>query len=123
MERGKQKIPADKKASLVRVEMDVIKTSSLVIPYVGQIVSEWQDGSNGRRNGMFVVYYKFENQQWVPVWLNRGSSGGQFPGALREGKALMKEEGFGRSQIPGEFIYPWSPTATYRATVWDSTAP
>ena len=121
MERGKLKIPADKRGTLASAELDVLKSSSLVVPYVGQILSEWDDGSSGNR-GRIVVYYKFENQQWTPVWANRGLSGGVFPGGLREGKALMKEDGFSPRDIPNEFVYPWSPTATYRIKAWDPSA-
>lgn len=119
MQAGQKTIPSEKRSTFVSASIDVVKTSSLVVPYVGQILSDWNDGTSG---GLVVVYFKYENGRWTPVWANRGARGGFFPGALREGKALLTEDGFSRRDIPAEMIYPWSPRATYRIKVWDPSA-
>lgn len=116
METGKLKISEEKRSTLVSATLDVKETTSLVTPYVGQIVSEWDDGAS---DGLIVIYYMYENNHWTPVWCNRGARSGHFPGELREGKALLTDDGFNRGNTPAEWIYPWSINTSYRFKVWD----
>jgi hypothetical protein len=107
-ERGRQKAPQDDEI-LQDVSVDVKKTSSLVYPYVGRIISIWGYKADDRSVDKICIYYKYQNGKWVPTWFNRGGSRVSF-GILTEEEAL-------RTPSLPQMAYPWT-NAHAKFTIW-----
>ena len=96
--RGKEDAVSDDD-KLEDVHVDVKKTSSLVYPYVGRIISTWKTKSS--RGLRYWIYYKFDGIKWTPTWATPGGIG--TIGSLTENEAM-------REPADERMKYPWSST-------------
>jgi hypothetical protein len=121
---GQSKIPSDGYKSaystytLLDLQVDVIRTTSLIYPHAGEIVSDWshiltRDGSQETKR--VVVYYKHDGNRWIPVRYNRGGTGGLFPPPLTQELAFETYTGgmsTGNYPLPLHFppeLLIWTP--------------